>query len=430
MSKQKLTFTYSNIEAIKTTPRLAEYSAHLKSVLEKRGEYSEPEHMLRLPSDAAIRAEVAHMVQRFWSTQLKYIFVVGIGGSNLGAQAVYEALYTSGGNWPKLIFLDTVSPALLSRVERIIADNVSYPEEFVVNVISKSGATAETIANADWLLSVLGKRFPEAWSRVVATTDRGSKLHALAQEKNIPVLEIPSMVGGRYSIFTSVGMFPLSLAGISVDELAGGASDALSDCLHGTDHALRLAQTIAGAAKHGASVLNFFFFHPELESVGKWCRQLYGESLGKLTDRAGKIVHAGVTPIVSIGSTDLHSMAQLYLAGPRDKYTLFVSAGEPAEPKIPAEGTFSPLSPFVADKSAGAIMAAIEGGVKTAYRAQKLPYSETLIPAVSAYGLGMFFAWNMLAVMYLAEIWNLNAFDQPNVEEYKRATREILEHKK
>jgi glucose-6-phosphate isomerase len=241
-------------------------------------------------------------------------------------------------------------------------------------------------------------------------------------------LPVPKEVGGRFSVFSAVGLFPLTLAGFDTEQLLLGARDALASSLQKENHALRLAESIYLAHKGGASILNFFFFNPELESLGKWARQLYAESLGKEKDKGGKVVRAGLTPIVSIGSTDLHSMAQLYFGGPHDKMTLFVHVAERSRLHVPEKGLFVDVIPVIKNKSPEAIMKAIYDGTTAAYSTHKLPCGEILLPAISPYALGMFFELHMMAVMYLGEMLHVNTFDQPNVEDYKRVTKEILEN--
>ncbi len=380
--------------------------------------------------------EVLNQVERSWNTQLSYVVVIGIGGSNLGAKAVYDALRgnPSGEKGsPSLLFFDTVSASPLSVFEELLHTKIQYPEEIVVNLISKSGGTTESIANFEIIYAMLVKRFSgtegeaRVRSRVVLTTDHDSKLWKLGEKEEIALLSLPKNIGGRFSVFSAVGLFPLALVGVDINALLAGAKDVIDSFLTKENHALRFAEGVYRSEKYGASILNFFFFNPELESLGKWARQLYGESLGKQYDKRGKEVHAGITPIVSIGSTDLHSMAQLYLGGPRDKITLFVYVPERSHVKVPKHGLFLGLVPSVAGKSPEAIMQAIYSGTVAAYHTHRLPYCEAFLPAISPYALGMFLQWHMLAVMYLGEMWHLNTFDQPNVEDYKRVTKQLLE---
>jgi glucose-6-phosphate isomerase len=405
----------------------------------KTGVYASPEHSARLPADPSVMLDVLHQVELSWNTQLAYVIVVGIGGSNLGAQAVYNAIrgcQPNTADQPSLIFLDTVSAPSLLVIEELLHSKIQYPEQIVINLISKSGGTTESIANFEIIYAMLLKRFSgtegekRVRSRIVVTTDHDSKLWKCAEKEGIAHLPLPLAIGGRFSVFSAVGLFPLALTGVNIKELTLGARDVIASLLAKENHALRFAEDVYRAEKHGASILNFFFFNPELESLGKWARQLYGESLGKQFDKKGREVRTGITPIVSIGSTDLHSMAQLYLGGPRDKITLFMYVPERTLLKVPKHGLFLDLVPAVSGKSPDTIMQAIYGGTVAAYHTHRLPYCEAFLPSISPYALGMFMQWHMLAVMYLGEMWHVNTFDQPNVEDYKKVTKQILEASK
>ena len=154
------------------------------------------------------------------------------------------------------------------------------------------------------------------------------------------------------------------------------------------------------------SLLNEFYFAPELESLGKWYRQLVGESLGKSHD-------VGITPIVSIGSTDLHSMAQLYFGGPRDKFTNLI--------RVENEQGTAALA-----KSFFKIMNAIYGGVRAAYIKNQLPFTEIIFEDISEHTLGAYMQFKTMEIMYLGRLMDVNAFDQPAVEDYKEETRKLL----
>jgi glucose-6-phosphate isomerase len=397
------------------------------------GAYELPEDSLRLPMDGHVLEEVTHMAERFWTSRLKYVVLVGIGGSNLGTKAVYDAVrgvedaYTA--HTPKLLMLDTISPSTLAAVVGALAV-LDDQEEFVINVISKSGTTAESITNIAALFEAITPQFPEVKKRVVVTTDHGSKLWSLAEREGYAVLSIPGPVGGRYSVFSAVGLFPLALLGVDIKAFREGGSVVVKECIKSDaaqNPAMRLALAIFAEAAENVRILNFFAFEPEAESLGKWTRQLVAESLGKEMNVRGEEVRAGVTPIVSIGSTDLHSMAQLYFGGPRDKFTLFVRPHLSKSLHPLTKSGFTDLALGVAGRRPEEIMHAIYSGTLNAYHKHKLPVTELTMPeGLSASGVGAYMALLMLTTMYSAQLWEVNAFDQPNVEDYKQATRKIL----
>ena len=238
--------------------------------------------------------------------------------------------------------------------------------------------------------------------------------------KDIKKIAVPKNVGGRYSVLSAVGLFPLHLAGINIDALHKGADQAVIDC---TSKNLSKNYSMLSAIltflhwKKGINIHNTFFFNPELESLGKWYRQLMAESIGKKKDLKGKVVRRGITPIVSIGSTDLHSMAQLYFGGPKDKFTNIVYGKRKDNIFIPK----------IEGKNFKNIMDAIYGGVVAAYKKNNLPFLTIELENISEKTLGYYLQFRMIEMMYLAQLMQVNAFNQPGVEDYKKETRKLLE---
>lgn len=286
---------------------------------------------------------------------LRYILLIGIGGSSQGAKAVYEALHKEG--QPEILFAETVSDRINGEIERKLAA-LQSPEEVKIIVISKSGKTMETKHNFDYFYNFLTKKFGTIDEQVIRITGD----------------MIPKDVCGRFSVFTVVGTVPLELAGFDMKQFLAGkeAADEVGDL----------------EAMMRYPIHNMFFFNPELESLGKWWRQLVAESLGK----DGK----GILPIVSIGTNDLHSMLQLYLDGPKNIYTTFVSV--------------KPL-PKLVEK--------ILESVKQSYSNHQLPFTHYELPALNEFELGAFMQTRMTEVIRVAELMGVNPFNQPAVEEYK-----------
>jgi glucose-6-phosphate isomerase len=423
---------HAGVETDDVVRQLEEYTTRLREV-RSSGAYTEFESSLHLPGDEDLLARVQAVAVQKVTPQLKYHIVVGIGGSNLGTKAVYDALMgyrdlMSITESPRLLFAETSDPEGLSQLLQLL-ETISTPEEVLVSVISKSGGTTETLANFEIIMERLGKRFGDVTSRVVAITDTGSKLATAAADKGIATLEMPLPVGGRYSVFSAVGLFPLLSVGIDIVALRRGAVASLERCLakDGDNIAAQSAAILALQQKNGHHINDNFFFHPELESVGKWYRQLMGESVGKEQSLLGEVVHAGITPTVSLGSTDLHSVGQLYLGGPKDKLTTFVSAKQSAAVQVPTERVFPDLVPMISGKSAADIMSAILAGVKIAYQKAELPFMEVVLDTVDEESIGAFLQFKMLEMMYLGQLLGVNSFDQPNVESYKIETKRLLE---
>ena len=407
---------------------------------EERGEA--PEAALLVPDDEVHAARAYEAAEALRAPSLRYIAVVGIGGSNAGTRAVYDALggfYAAqfpdlrGAAAPRMVFFDTVDAHALARGTALI-DALESPEEIAVIVVSKSGNTTETLFNAEVLLAALRRKFGAAGKgRVAVITEEQSPLFQAARSFGVRTVPHPSNVGGRYSVFTAVGLVPLALAGCDTESLRRGAREALG-ALAGReedDSAHVSACYLYGAYAAGYRILDFFTFSPALESTGKWYRQLVGESLGKARNVRGEAIAAGFTPTVSVGSTDLHSVGQLYLGGPKDKVTSFVIVEEEegAVARIPPEGgrIFPAAVKMITAHTASDVSRALFTGIRGAYRAREVPHCTWHLPRRDARTVGVLLQTLMLQVMYLGSLLEVNAFDQPDVERYKEIARVALE---
>jgi glucose-6-phosphate isomerase len=380
--------------------------------------YSFPESFLNLPSDKNILKEIEQVKKEKITGDLKYLIIIGIGGSSLGAKAVYDALIGFDDNFsqklPKIIFSDTDNPDYLAEIRKLLAE-IKNPSEVLINIITKSGDTMETIVNSEVLLSGL-----DLESRVVVMTNPGSKLEEQARQKGITVLNIPEKVGGRFSVFSIAGMLPVALCGIDASKILNGALSMREKCLNENleeNPALLSAVIEFEHYKNGKNIWDHFFFNSQLESLGKWCRQLIAESLGK----DGK----GPTPTVSIGTNDLHSMVQLYLGGPKDKNTTFVFVEKGREDEtVPAD--FPQVVSGVSGKKVSELEKTVYEGVKKSYADAGLPFSEILLDDISEFSLGEFMMFKMIEILFLGKMIGVNPFGQPNVEDYKNNVRQAL----
>ncbi len=422
---------------LKEGKKLSGYSQNL-SKNSKAGGYHFLESSINLPSDSVKMEEVKRVVQQVRTKNLKYIVVIGIGGSNLGTKAIYDALWghyetLEPHRFPKLLFSDTTDVKWLAKCGSFLQKEINSPDEILMVCISKSGGTTELIVNFEILFGFLKKKWNTFLNRCIVITDEGSKLALLASQKGILLLFIPKEVGGRYSVFSPVGLFPLMLLGVDCKELLSGARAMRDICLSTRvekNPALQSALVQFLLNGEQRTISDMFLFAPSLESLGKWYRQLLAESIGKEFDRDGKVVHCGIMPTVSIGSTDLHSMGQLYLAGPNDKMTTFVSVASVGSNKenvsVPKKGVFNGLVDSIYGKTSAEIMNAILSGIKRTYQKKKIPFCEIVLDDISPKSLGEFMQFKMMEVMFLGELFNVNAFDQPNVEEYKIETKRVL----
>ena len=399
--------------------------------------YDDPRASINLPDDKDMLGKVRQVIDDKLQLRPEYLVVVGTGGSNLGIIAVQQAvlgrLYNQLNPATKILYADTTDSDYITNIIQLVDPTLNRRGSILVDGISKSGTTTETIANFEILLNILRRRKKDYEKYVVVTSDRESKLWNLALEKGFDVLEIPKMVGGRYSVLSPVGLFPLGLLGLDIEQLLEGARFIRDMCIQSDIEKNPAAICAAIQFLHyqqGKNVFDLFLFSNDLESVGKWHRQLMAESLGKEFSKKGKRVNIGFTPTVSIGSTDLHSMAQLYLGGPYDKFTSFVCVGEnKSDIDVPRLEGYSELVSEIQGKSLKTIMDAILEGTKRAFRKDKRPFVEVTLPDKSEGSVGQFLQFKMIETIYLGSLLDVNPFDQPDVESYKRETRGILSQK-
>lgn len=396
------------------------------SLSEQKG-YSQPYSLINLPADK----KQIKMVKDLAATKLKLnpglAVVVGIGGSNLGTQAIYQALYAAKAARIPLYFADTVDAESIGAILAKAEQSLKAGKNILVIAISKSGSTTETIANFECFLALLIKYQPKEYQKsVVVITDKDSLFWNLADSKNFDLLEIAKEIGGRFSVMSPVGLFPLAIAGVDIEQLCAGAQEITASCIQAedTNPAFTFASVLADQYAKGIMIHDLFVFSLALEGLGKWQRQLLAESLGKPSEQGKPL---GITPTVSVGSTDLHSVGQLYLGGPKARVTTFVWVKNPeASIRVPDMPEFNTLVPHLQKKSLHAIMEAIFKGTQQAYADAQCAFMTIMMPEKNAFYIGQFLQMQMIATIYLGALLKVNTFDQPQVELYKRNTRKIL----
>jgi len=375
-----------------------------------------PEYSLYYPQDAELHEMIA--VAQKKAKGLKYVLLIGIGGQSLGVEAVH-AILAQGKT--KLLVLDTVS---VSRLRDVYDELLSVKKvsQLAICVSSKSGTTTEVLANAAALLAELEVRFgQEIYTQTYFIGSAGTDFMKYGKKKGVTCVAMPAAIGGRYSVATAAGLVPLSLLGHDVDEFISGYIDASSPILESVvaESAARLASYQQLKFPH----YNFFAFETRLEKLGSWYRQLLAESLGKEETRSGGPVKHSMVPTVTT-AVELHSVGQLYMSGVPSVYTDFVSFDdELLDVMLPKK---SSLAPALKGLSLQEVATALYGGVIAAYQDRQLPYRATVFEENLAYSVGQFMAMRLREVMYAAELLDLNAFNQPNVELYKQKTKEIL----
>ena len=351
--------------------------------------------------------------------------VMGIGGSALGATAVDMALHGAlrqafprPEGCMRLFVADNSDPGFFGQ----LLDNLDLSKT-VFNVVSKSGSTAETMSQyllaRERLESALGK--DGANQRVIFTTDPvAGNLRILAGRDPIPCLEVPPNVGGRFSVLTSVGLLPLACAGHDIKGLLAGAADMQKRC-GAADIFQNPAAMFAALAVHfwrnDKNILVMMPYSSDLFGLAQWFGQLWAESLGKAHNLAGDEVNVGQTPVAAVGATDQHSQVQLYMEGPLDKLTCFITVDKYAqELTIPGlYGDIGSLS-YLGGQTMAQLIQAEARATQAALASQGRPSLCLRLPEISAHSIGQVFYLLEAATVMAGGMWGINPLDQPGVE--------------
>lgn len=406
---------------------------HLRESLDKQ--YETDYASCALSRDAELLERVTAVIEAKQRLNPSALVVIGIGGSIIGTKGVLEALYGQHYNEQQpscsVYFVDTFDTDASYDIYLSIEQLLQEEKTVLINVVSKSGTTLETQANAALFLALIKQYRPIDYKEcVIMTTDHGSALWRSAQRDGFTCLEIPKNVGGRFSVLSAVGLFPLGLCGVDLVQVRAGANSMLDECVR-TDVEHNPAALSAALLDlyyyRGMIIHDTFLFSKDLAGLGAWYRQLMAESLGKMYDRSGGLVRVGMLPTVSIGSTDLHSVGQLYLAGPQNRFTTFVTVEKNRSDLIvPHEETV--LHGKLKDVSFKGLMQACAQGTMIAYQKQELPFVHIMLPEKSAWYVGQFLQMKMIEILYFGYLLDVNPFDQPQVELYKQEMRKLLNH--
>lgn len=367
----------------------------------------------------------------------------GIGGSFLGNKVLFDIHCGDFYNfksaeerqgYPKLYFSgNNLDPRrtdeLIGHICREAQLKQGEPYRVTLIVISKSGSTLETMATFMVAYERL-KQTPNIEVAVVAVTDPAegtneTLLHKLAREQGWPMFSVPDGVGGRFSIFSEVGLITAACIGFDIDAFLAGAKGMDKACQTGdirqNPALLTAALKYLGAEKYGRDIEIFMPYGDYLKSVSEWYIQLLAESLGKRVNRDGQEVFYGRTPVAAVGTTDMHAQTQQHQDGKRNKIVQFIRVLQwDTDPVIPD------LFPETA-KLAEIAGISLSQGMEAARQAnaQALAgdcrFNATFtLPKLNAYHLGELLYLLALSVAYEGELANVDAFDQPGVETYKR----------
>ncbi len=365
----------------------------------------------------------------------EYFVVLGIGGSALGPTAVFNALChlhhndlpKEKRNAPKFYVEDNVDP------ERMVALlDVIEPEKTMFNVVTKSGATSETMAQYLIIVDILKNIYKKDISKHVIATTSMSKgnLIKIAKQENLKTFYIPDGVGGRFSELCPIGLLPASVLGIDIEEFLKGAEymDKLcSSSNYQKNPALASAYLSYLSIKDGKNISVMMPYADGLKFIADWYCQLWAESLGKEVDKNGNYVYVGQTPVKALGVTDQHSQVQLYTEGPFDKVVTFIAVDKYRQTvNIPQGCEDIKDVNFLCGHTLNELIQAERVATEYALTKKNRVNKTIYLPILNAFTLGQLLFFFELETAYAGEMFNIDTYNQPGVEGGKNATYALL----
>ena len=348
--------------------------------------------------DYKINTKILNKFKKF-----KFIIIIGMGGSTLGAEAIYSFLKSKIKK--DIYFLNNLE---INKLKEISNKKIINKSLFII--ISKSGETLETLS----LVNSFQKGVFRQSNSIIITENKKNSLKLFAEERKILVIDHKRYIGGRYSVLSEVGMIPAFLMGLKVNDF----KKKILKFLKNNSSLLRqnvLDLSKINLTKNYRSVV-FLSYSPELNEFANWCQQLISESLGK----KGK----GLMPILSVAPRDHHSMLQLYLDGPKDK-VFYILSLEKSDNRL-IKNLFKKKDKIFRKKGINKIILAQKNALIQNFNDLKIPYREITLKNIKESSIGEIFSYFIVETFLVGKLMNINPFDQPAVEKVKQITQNKL----
>lgn len=412
--------------------KIAKIINNLNSSKDKPGQWLQWMNLGYREETVWLVKEYAAMIQG----RFENILVLGIGGSALGGSAVCEALLKpywnlltpeQRNNLPRIFFLDNIDPDQMNELLEMLDLSKT-----LVNVITKSGSTAETMSQFMIIKNKLEEELGDNYRRnIVATTDQNiGVLRQISNEEGYKTFTVPDDVGGRFSVFSAVGLLPFALVGINIEELMQGVKDmdlALknTDIWHNIAAQNALIHYLMDTQK-GKNLTVMMPYSTRLKYISDWFVQLWAESLGKEIDAQGNKVNIGPTPIKALGATDQHSQIQLYNEGPNDKIINFIRVKEfDTTLEIPKIFEFTGVG-YLGGKTINSLINAEADATKVTLVDYQRPNVTITLDRVNPYNIGQLLYMLEVQTAIAGALYNIDPFNQPGVEQAKNYTYALM----
>ena len=366
---------------------------------------------LNIVRDNNLLEKTIEQTENFKKNKKNFV-VFGTGGSNLGARALINICVDQPKN---ILFFDNIDPLFFQN--QIVNLNISITG-FII--ISKSGTTPETlsqfgsiinIARANNIMDILFK------NSLVVTEFKNSPLYNIAKKNNCNLIEHKKDIGGRYSIFSNVGMIPAILAGLDVKKIHSGALKVIEK--KDFSNSFKFAQIFKFCSSNNYLSNVMMTYSDGLNYFGKWYLQLWAESIGKQ--------NRGITAMHSMGTTDQHSQLQLYLDGPKDKFFTFIKSNYQKKGlKIDNDIMKEESVNYLLNKTMGDLMHAEQNATIDTFKKNNFKYREIILSEINEESIGALMAESIIETIAACIYFEVDPFNQPAVEQGKILTKKYL----
>lgn len=427
--KKNICFDFSNMAAVDFSEERKIWTEAAAALEQKRTVHGWRMPNIRRSTDfPRLLAEAKKINENFDA-----FVVIGIGGSTMGTHALFTALkHLRYNDLPRekrgvrFYIIDNSDPDAVSALLDVI-----QPEKTMFHIVTKSGNTVETMAHFMFITELLHQHMGDAMKEnIIVTTDgKSGILRQTAEEYGLKTYDVPENVGGRFSVLSNVGLLPAAVLGVDIEALMDGAEAMDAQCSKAPEKnpAMMYGALCCAAMRQGMNINVFMPYANTLTGVSDWFAQLWAESLGKLKDRGGNIVRVGQTPLRAVGATDQHSQLQLFVEGPFDKIVTFLNIADfRNHVTLPKPPFHMPELDYLAGQSFQDLIHAELAATAFALTKAQKPNMCITLSQLNAYTLGALFMFFEIATAAAGELLNINAFDQPGVEESKLANFALM----